>query len=166
MDFATTNFSRKVSRHSLAYLTDIKRGGSLNLNLIEFFDENNETTIYLSQTPIKFLGKAGRTSQIFPENMPFYDQLWSYLTNETVIAILGPYCARSDPFNYSTDPFTQICSDDDRTVVSSNETELTTSEIIKETPLGKPFQHKPQYLVLIAVNKTIIQYFFLNVSKI
>ena len=66
-------YFRNGSHPSLAYVANIKRKGSMDLNLIEFFEENNETKTYLSQTPIDFYGNAGNVSQISAEDMPLFD---------------------------------------------------------------------------------------------
>ena len=122
--------------------------------------------MYLSQTPIGSLGNAGDVSQISSEDMPLAHLLLPYLTNETVIAIFGPYCARPDISINDTVPYAPLCSDENRKIVSSTKPKPTFTENMSRTPLGKPYPPEPQYLVLIAVNKTVIQYVFLNVSKI
>ena len=123
----------------------------------------------MSQTPIysnsHYFGVIGKVSEISPEDMPMYDLLWPYLTNEKVIGIFGPYYKMPDT---SIDNTIEGCGGEDCTggslVKSSLVGESLTFNGMTTTPV-EPNPTKPQY-VLIAVNKTVIQYVFLNVSKI
>ena len=161
---------RNGSHPSLAYIADIDSNGSLNLTLIEFFEENNETFIQLSQTPIysnsHYFGVIGKVSQISPEDMPLYDLLWPYLTNKRVMAIFGPYYTMADT---SIDNTIEGCRGEDCSGMSSVKPSLEGESLnfseMTTTPV-KPIPPKLRYLVLISVNKSIIQYVFLNVSKI
>ena len=161
---------RNRSHPSLAYIADIDSNGSLNLTLIEFFKENNEKVIQLSRTPIysnsHYFGVIGKVSQISPEDMPLYHVLWPYLTNKKVIGIFGPYYTMADT---SIDNTIQGCGGEGCTGRSSVKPSLVGESLtfneMTTTPV-KPFPSELQYVVLISVNKTVIQYVFLNVSKI
>ena len=151
----------------------------------------------MSQTPIyansHYFGVIGNVSQISPEDMPLYDLLWPYLTNDRVIAIFGPYpsavplkaitteeCSGKYCIDMSTD--LPLEAQTFKASIYSKKPDLvatvpTTTPLLKlwkkttienamiTTPV-ESISPDPQYLVLIAVNKTVIQYVFLNVSKI
>ena len=139
---------RNGSHPSLAYIADIDRSGSLNLTLIEFFEENNETDIYLSQTPIyansHYFGVIGNVSQISPEDMPLYDILWPYLTNEKVIAIFGPYPPSPVPLKDITtgECSGKYCMDESSDLIIVFEAQpFTYTELINTTvPTTTPLQ--------------------------
>ena len=53
-----------------------------------------------------------------------------------------------------------------REITTTSSNKPTTTENVIITTQAQPLPPPPQYLVLIAVNKTVIQYIFLKVSKI
>ena len=98
--------------------------------------------------------------------MPLYELLWPYLTNERVISIFGPYYTMPDT---SIDNTIKGCRGEECTGGSSVKPSLVGESLtfneMTTTPV-KPIPPKFQYVILIAVNETVIKYVFLNVSKI